>query len=48
MEKLEHKKELFHIKKQKKKDLENGKKMEQILEREKQKRKLEKAIGMNQ
>ena len=48
MAKLEHRKELFHIKEQKKKDLDNEKKMEKMREKEKQKRKLEEAIGMNE
>ena len=45
--KLEHKKELFHIKEQKKMDLESKRKMEKIREKEKRKRKLEQAISMN-
>ena len=48
MAKLEHRKELFHIKEQKKKDLDNEKKLEKMREKEKQKRKLEEAIGMNE
>ncbi len=47
MAKLEYRKELFHIKKQKKKNPENKKKKEKIHEKEKQKRKLEEAIGMS-
>ena len=38
MAQLEHKNKLFHIKEQKKKDLENEKKMKKICEKEKQKR----------
>ena len=48
MAKLEHRKELLHIKEKKKKDLENEKKMEKIREKEKHKRKLEEIIGMNE
>ena len=48
MAKLEHKKELAHIKEKKKKDLENEKKKETICEKEKQNKKLEEAKGMNQ
>ena len=48
MAKLEHKKELAHIKEQEKKDTENEKKEETICEKEKQNGKLEEATGINQ